>query len=424
MERQNAMRTLSLMSALLGAALLVPVGALAQTASEDPAAEAPADELLSAEDLQTMVGPVALYPDTVLIQILVAATYPLDIMKADRLLKDNAETDADALKAKVEAEGWDESVEVLATAFPDVVSEMAIHIDWTEAMGTAMLAQSDDVMDAVQVMRETASETGALASGEEQTVEVTQDASGDQTIIIQPTDPEVVYVPQYDPEVVYVDSGSSLSTGDVVGTALLTFGTVALIDNIFDDDDPWNDYWGCRNCGGWGGGPIIHNPDIDIDIDGDVNIGDRNPGWKPEDKRRDDARDKIARKKGPDGATTLPVKRPDRGDEMRQSLSKKTGAADISRDKGARDAAVKARPEVNRPAKAPGGGHKAAVDRTAAPKAKAKAKAHKPSAAKKPAHKAAAKKPSGGAMHKRASAPKAKAGGSRGRAAAGGHKRR
>lgn len=404
---------------VLTLAAAVSLGAAPAWAQSDDGAtptDAAAGDLMSSDELQDLVGPVALFPDTLLIQILVAATYPLDVVKADRLVRDQADASDEDRAAAIEAEGWDESVAVLAEAFPDVLADMAVHIDWTETIGQAMLAQSDDVMDAVQDMRAIANDNGALQSGDEQTVEVTQDA-GDETIIIQPADPEVVYVPQYDPEVVYVDDNNN--TGDLVAAGLITFGTVALINEIFDDDDYWNGYWGCHNCGGWGGGPIIHNPDIDIDIDGDVNIGDRdNIGWKPDDDRRDKARDEIRDKRDPERPGTLTTKKPDRGDEMRQRLSKETGAADISRpgvDKG----------NIQRPDSGKLNNHKPAIDRTKAPSRpaagapKAKPKVNKPTQARP-----AVRKPSGGgggqALKQRASAPKAKAGGNRGRAAAGG----
>lgn len=294
----------------------------AQEASDDAAAmenaSAIPSDLLTDAELQTLVAPVALYPDTLLIQIFVAATQPLEIVKAERYLLDNSDRDPVDLEPEIEAMGWDPSVSVLATAFPEVVGQMATHIDWTETMGTAMLAQSDDVMDAVQVMRDQAIDSGALVSGPEQTVEV----SGDDTVVITPTQSETVYVPQYNPETVYTGP----STGDVVGTALLTFGTVALIDEIFDDDDDWYDYWGCRNCGGWNGQPIVRNPDIDIDvdrnidIDRDIDLGDRTEiGWKPDPERQQEARDKIADHKRPEGGRgNLPVNRPEgRTDELR-----------------------------------------------------------------------------------------------------------
>ena len=316
---------------------LAQENAQASDAAVEPAASEA--QLLTDEELQTLVAPVALYPDTLLIQIFVAATQPLEIVKAERFLLDNAGRAPAELEPEIEAMGWDPSVTVLATAFPEVVGEMATHIDWTETMGTAMLAQSEDVLEAVQVMRDLAIDSGALVSGEEQTVEVIED----ETIVITPTDPDVVYVPQY----VVSDVYTGPSAGDVLGTALLTFGIVALIDEIFDDDDDWHDYWGCRNCGGWNGNPIVRNPNVDIDIDGNVNIGDdigigNRPdiGWKPDPDRVEDARDKIANRERPeDRPGTLPVDRPaGRTDQLREQLSERTGAADISRPE-ARDRA-------------------------------------------------------------------------------------
>jgi hypothetical protein len=259
---------------------------------------------------------------------------------------------------------------------------MAEHIEWTETMGTAMLAQSDDVLEAVQVMRNVAIDTGALVDSEQQVV--SRDATT-ETVIIQPADPQVVYVPQYNPQVVY-----DTTLSDALITGAVTFGTVALISEIFDDDDDWDDYWGCRNCGGWGGGPIIRDPDIDIDVDGNVNIGNRvdidrgdrvtidrdnvnvdrdnlnidrdrienDIGWRPDPDRSGDARDKIAARRDEGGATTLPLTRPpSESDALRDRLSSQTGTRDIARDRDvgqirdsvAADRPVANRPQVNRP---------------------------------------------------------------------------
>ena len=413
----------------------------AQEAAEEPSDTA--SDLLTDAELQTLVAPVALYPDTLLIQIFVAATQPLEIVKAERYLLDNTDRDPAELEPEIDAMGWDPSVAVLATAFPEVVGQMATHIDWTETMGTAMLAQSDDVMDAVQVMRDQAIDSGALVSGPEQTVEV----SDDDTVVVTPTNTETVYVPQYDPATVYTGP----STGDVVGTALLTFGTVALISEIFDDDDDWYGYWGCRNCGGWGGGPIYRNPDIDIDVDGNVNIGNEidlgdrtNVGWQPDRERQEQARDKIAdHKRSEGGRGDLPVNRPEgRSDQLREKLSRESGAADISRagaaaavgagavaggalaNRGGKD---KPLPKVNR------GGVDAdkaaakqrAVDRTKQKPSGAKTQVkQKAQAQKRPS--APQRKPSahkGAAMKKKASGGRAKQASARGRAAKGKRRR-
>lgn len=434
----------TLKAAILGSVLCLPTIGGAQTAdtqvTEETEVAATEETLLTAEELQTLVGPVALYPDTLLIQILVAATYPLDVMKADRLLQDNEGVEPAALKETIDAQGWDESVAVLAAAFPEVLADMAEHVDWTDAIGTAMLAQSDDVMAAVQNRREVANASGVLVSGDEQTVEVTQGASGEEAIVIQPTDPEIVYVPQYDADVVYVQESNS--TNDILTAGLIGFGTYLVLDSIFDNNDPWNNYWGCRNCGGWGGGPIYRNPNVDIDVDGNVNIGnkvginngDRNRvgnagGWQPDEARKKDAQKKISNKRGPNGATTLPAKMPNRGDDMRANLAKSTGTKDISKVQKPREAVAKSPAGA---AKVGTANRKAAVNRTGAPptrdgaKAKAnaprtKAAVQRPKAAQKPSAKPAAKKNT--AMHKRPSSHSATAGRTRGKAASGGRRR-
>jgi hypothetical protein len=366
--------------------------ALAQEAAPAEAA----GELLTAAELQTLVAPVALYPDTLLIQILVGATAPLDVVKADRLLARDDGSDPAAFESQVKAEAFDPSVEVLTLAFPEVLGQMAEHIEWTETMGTAMLAQSDDVLEAVQVMRNVAIDTGALVDSEQQVV--SRDATT-ETVIIQPADPQVVYVPQYNPQVVY-----DTTLSDALITGAVTFGTVALISEIFEDDDDWDDYWGCRNCGGWGGGPIIRDPDIDIDVDGNVNIGNRvdidrgdrvtidrdnvnvdrdnlnidrdrienDIGWRPDPDRSGDARDKIAARRDEGGATTLPLTRPpSESDALRDRLSSQTGTRDIARDRDvgqirdsvAADRPVANRPQVNRPDTARPAENRPAVNR-------------------------------------------------------------
>ncbi len=420
--------------ALLVALPSMPFAQSADAATDETAqAETDATDLLTQAELENLVAPVALYPDTLLIQILVAATYPMEIIKSDRLLAMNADADPEALKASIEAEEWDPSVEVLATAFPDVTSDMATHIEWTETVGDAMLAQSDDVMTAVQTMRQQAINSGALISGEAQTVEVVQDeVSQAETVVIQPADPEVVYVPQYDPNVAY---NTNNVVGDAIVAGAVTFGTFILLDAIFDNDDPWNDYWGCRNCGGWGGGPIYNNPrDIDIDVDGNVNIGnnvnvgnrpDRRPdgGWKADDKRKSDAKNKISDRKDGNGKTKLPINKAEtRGDSLRAGLSNKSGAADISRPSANR------KPQVDRPSARPAAAKKAAANKTAArPKAgtaKKRPAVKKPSGKKPKAKKATAKRPAAkrapakrkSATHKRAPAAKTHAGARRGKA--------
>lgn len=431
----NALR---LLAAIL---LCIPTFAFSQSADDESAAETEVsdEDLLTQAELENLVAPVALYPDTLLIQVLVASTNPMEVIKADRLLAVNEGEEPEVIQAAVDEEEWDESVAVLTTAFPEVVEDMALHIEWTEAMGTAMLAQTDDVMAAVQTMRTQAVNSGALLSNDAQEVEVTQD----DDVIITPADPEVVYVPEYDPEVVYVEDNSNV-VGDAIVTGLITYGTFTILDEIFDDDDDWDDYWGCRNCAGWGGGPIYRDPDIDIDVDGNVNIGndinigdrdrddidigDRRPedGWRPDKGDRDKARDKISDRRDEGGKTKLPVNKGDsRSDALRNKLSAESGAADISRPefKGKPDAIKKTMGDRKLPqaGKATAGN----LDRAKASKAvgnrSGKPSVKKPSAGKnhvKTAKKAspkkkpkATKKHSGGKKARKASNRGHKAGG-------------
>ncbi|MEP1356483.1 MAG: DUF3300 domain-containing protein [Tateyamaria sp.] len=416
-------------------ALLSSTAFAQSTETEDAETDAVSeDALLTQVELENLVAPVALYPDTLLIQVLVASTNPMQVIKGDRLLAVNEGEDPETIKAAVEAEGWDESVEVLAVAFPEVIEDMALHIEWTETMGDAMLAQTDDVMAAVQSMRTQAINSGALISGEEQVVEVTEE----EDIVIQPADPEVVYVPQYDSEVVYAQDNSNV-VGDALTAGLIAFGTYTVIDAIFDDDDDWNDYWGCRNCGGWGGGPIYRNPDIDIDVDGNVNIGnnigsgnigDRRPdgGWKPDDNRTKEARDKISTKRDSEGKSKLPVKKSEsNSDALRSKLSGATGAPDISRPGAAvkPDAVRKTMPKsrdgnisrdnlkANAPkASKPAAAKKAAVKKPAAKKAPAK-NVSRPKSVQKPK-----------AINKKSGGNKARKASSRGKASGGKARRR
>ncbi|MEM6354195.1 MAG: DUF3300 domain-containing protein [Pseudomonadota bacterium] len=130
--------------------------------------------LLTDDEIDELVVPVALFPDALLAQVLVAATFPFEIVRADPWLAENAELTEDerATAAEAEAESWDESVSVLAAGFPTVVHGMAKDIDQTEILGDAMLAQSDDVLDSVQRLRAQADAVGNLETNDAQTVTV------------------------------------------------------------------------------------------------------------------------------------------------------------------------------------------------------------------------------------------------------------
>src|ERR1051325_2353164 len=152
---------------------------------------------LAPEQLDSLVAPIALYPDPLLAQTLAASTYPLEIVQLAQLMANNKTVKGKALADLVGKHPWDPSVQSLA-AFPDVVKQLSEHVSWTMDLGNAFLAQQSDVMDAVQRMRAKAQGTGNLKASPQQKVE-TKTVENKQVIVIQPADPDVVYVPQYSP---------------------------------------------------------------------------------------------------------------------------------------------------------------------------------------------------------------------------------
>ena len=151
------------------------------------------------EELDQMLAPIALYPDELLVQVLMAATYPLEVVRASRWVKANPNLRGDQLAAALEQEDWDPSVKSLAN-FPSVLQMMNDRLEWTQKLGDAFLAQEEQIMDSVQKLRKKAQAEGRLRTTNEQTV--IEDLQS-QTIIIEPAVPEVVYVPVYDPTIVY-----------------------------------------------------------------------------------------------------------------------------------------------------------------------------------------------------------------------------
>jgi uncharacterized membrane protein YgcG len=176
-----------------------PQGLLAQQDAQAPPPGAPAPPYTQQgpEQLQQLVAPIALYPDSLVAQILAASTFPEQVVEADRWVQANPDVKGDALGQAVDQQPWDASVKAL-TAFPSVLGNMDKNLSWTSSLGDAYYNQQQDVMDAVQVMRQRAQEAGNLKTTPQQTV-TTQGS----TIVVQPANPEVVYVPAYDPWLVY-----------------------------------------------------------------------------------------------------------------------------------------------------------------------------------------------------------------------------
>ncbi|WP_428983404.1 DUF3300 domain-containing protein [Paraburkholderia diazotrophica] len=183
-------RTWLLCAALAGMPLaagsVAPVDAIAQTPAK-----------ISSQQLDSLTAPIALYPDALLAQVLMASTFPQDVDAAAAWSKSNTQYKGDDAVKAVASEPWDPSVQSLV-AFPQVLATMASKPDWVTQLGNAFLAQPNDVMDSVQRLRKQAQSAGNLKTTEQQKVIVEQN-----TIQIQPANPQVVYVPTYNPTVVY-----------------------------------------------------------------------------------------------------------------------------------------------------------------------------------------------------------------------------
>jgi hypothetical protein len=220
-------------------------------------APAPGDQSsrIPAEQLDSLVAPVALYPDPMLAQTLAASTYPLEVLQLQQWLAKNPGLKDKALLDAVARQPWDPSVQALA-ALPDVVKRLADDIQWTTDLGNAFLAQEADVMHAVQRMRQKAQAKGNLVSTSQQTVE-TQVVDSQPVIVIEQANPQVVYVPSYDPTFVYGPPVYPYppiyyppTYGWFPGAGALAFGTGVALGAA----------WG----GGWGWGANWGDADINI----------------------------------------------------------------------------------------------------------------------------------------------------------------
>lgn len=232
-----------------------PQPAQAQTmTTAAPAAEQPA--AIPSDQLDSLVAPIALYPDPLLAQTLAAATYPLEIIQLQQWLLKNPNLKDKALEDALVKQPWDASIQAMA-AFPDVVKRLADDVQWTTDLGNAFLAQQADVMAAVQRMRAKAQGTGNLKTGAQQVVETQTVESGQQVIVIKQANPTVVYVPSYNPTVVY---GAPVypyppiyypPPGYYAAGAALAFGAGVALGAA------WGGGWG-YGCG-WGHGDVNVN---------------------------------------------------------------------------------------------------------------------------------------------------------------------
>ena len=275
-----------LIASLLTAALIIPAAApvaYAQNSSQQQAAK------LTQAQLEALVAPIALYPDALVSQVLMASTYPLEVAEASNWIKSNANLKGDALNKALQQQNWDASVKSLVS-FPPVLEMMGSQLSWTQQLGNAVLAQQSDAMNAIQVLRAKAKKAGTLESNSQQTVS-TQGSGSSQTIIIEPANPQVVYVPSYNPTVVYgpwaypaYPPYAYYPPGYVAGTALLSFGVGMAVGAAL-----WG---GCHWGGGYGGGSLTVNNNNFNNFNKNTNNkwnGNRNGGssdWKPDQQRR------------------------------------------------------------------------------------------------------------------------------------------
>lgn len=247
-------------------ALAIVVATAVGAAAQQPAPPAPTtappsasdQTLLKPEQLEALVAPIALYPDALLANMLAAATYPLEVVEAGRWVKEKKDLKGGALEAEVGRKSWDDSVKAL-TATPSVLDMMGDKLDWTKSLGDAMLAQQADLMDAIQRLREKARASNKLVSNKQQKVTV-QQQDNRQVIVIEPTDPNNMYVPYYEPATVYgawpyadyppYYFGYPSYIGAGVVAAGIAFGSAWAIGR-------WGNYWGGR-CN-WGNRNVYIN---------------------------------------------------------------------------------------------------------------------------------------------------------------------
>jgi hypothetical protein len=241
--------------------------------SQDAGAQEQAPKIPN-DQLDSLVAPIALYPDPLLAQVLAASTYPLEIIQLQQFLNKNPNLKDKALEEAVMKQDWDPSVQGLA-GLPEVVKRLADDIQWTTDLGNAFLAQQSDVMDAVQRMRAKAKGQGNLKSNQQMKVE-TQTVESKQVIVIQQASPDVVYVPSYNPTVVYgapvypYPAVAYPPPGYYAAGMALSFGVGVAMGAM------WSGGWG-YNCGWHGGNNNINiNNNNNFNRNSNISGGNRN----------------------------------------------------------------------------------------------------------------------------------------------------
>lgn len=278
-------RTLRITAVLC--ALLVSTGDVPLIARQNPpaATTTEATPQIPADQLDSLVAPIALYPDPLLAQVLAASTYPLELVQLQQWLPKHKDLKEKALADAVKRESWDPSVQSMA-ALPDVVRVLTDDIKWTTELGNAFLAQQSDVMNAVQRMRAKAKDKGSLKSNEQVKVE-TKVIESKQVVVIEQANPQVVYVPSYNPTVVYgppvYPYPPAPSWGYAAAGMAVSFGVGVMMGA----------FWGGGGWGygaGWGGNNTINinnnnnfNRNTNVNRNANVNranVGNGNSQWQ------------------------------------------------------------------------------------------------------------------------------------------------
>jgi hypothetical protein len=307
-------------AALVSAALVVPPAfAQAPPPAPSPASLAPApqgapaattangdEDAFSAEQLDALLAPIALYPDTLLVQVLMAATNPLQIVEAARWLGNGANKDlqGDALAKALEPLNWDPSVKSIVP-FPMVLDMMNQQLQWTQQLGYAVTVQQDDVMDSVQRLRHQAQDAGTLKTTEQavvRSVAITDDQgapTSQQAIVIEPANPQVVFVPVYNPTVafgtwpyaatppVYFPPPPGYAIGTALATGIAFAAGAAVVGSLWGWATPRWGWGGNRGYGGWGGNINVNrNRYTNISVN-NINRGNFNGNnWRPSNGNR------------------------------------------------------------------------------------------------------------------------------------------
>lgn len=343
-------------------------GAAPQSSDTSPAIPGGTADPLSQEELEDLLGPIALYPDALLANVLAASVFPDDVVAAHEIVSRGGDPSSEG------DPDWDPSIGMISS-FPEVLSMMAEYLDWTAAIGSAYLFQAGDVMSAIQSLRTVAWENGALRTSEQQVV-----VQEGPTIIIEPADPQVIFVPVYSPSVVFVRNPVS-----PVAVGVISFGVGVTVGAIWRNNVHCNWSGRCVSWGpGWWGRTNVNvninnnrNTNVNINRPGGGNVNVNRPGggntninrpgggnsninrpggrpggdgsaWRPSPDRIPDRVARPGRPGGSDGGSRIPTRRPGDGGSIGGGggLGGVGGGSGISRPESRPGPA---RPPVSRP---------------------------------------------------------------------------